>query len=170
MKYNLFKIWLLLAFLSFGAVPVSMMAQPNTQYEITSYGQFNLIPGVVLSHYTLPGVLAYRWMVPNVTTTSEFMELRRMLGAYELYLVSDHTYTGSPDFLYGSDYGSWSGLLHPNQIDILHSLDRRTNGMGMIVSGFSETFRSVNGFKLSGTINIPIGCTVSFITQACPGE
>lgn len=37
-------------------------------------------------------------------------------------------------------------------------------------SGFSETFRSVNGFKLSGTINIPIGCTVSFITQACPGE
>ena len=105
------------------------------EYVIASYGQFNLIPGVVFSHYTSPGVLAYRWMVPNVTTTSEFMELRRMLGAYELYLVSDHTYTGSPDFLYGSDYGSWSGLLHPNQIDILHSLDRRTNGMGMIVSG-----------------------------------
>lgn len=43
MKCNLFKIWLLLAFLSFGAVPVSMMAQPNTQYEITGLATSNSI-------------------------------------------------------------------------------------------------------------------------------
>ena len=43
MKYNLFKIWLLLAFLSFGAVPVSMMAQPNTQYEVSGLATSNSI-------------------------------------------------------------------------------------------------------------------------------
>lgn len=37
-------------------------------------------------------------------------------------------------------------------------------------SGFAETFRSVNGFKFTGNIIIPLGCTVSFITQDCPSD
>ena len=36
--------------------------------------------------------------------------------------------------------------------------------------GFAETFRSVNGYRFSGDIRIPLGCTVSFITQDCPSD
>lgn len=110
-------------------------ALDNDEYIMASYGMYEMTPGVIFSYYSSPGNLVYRWMVPNVTTTSEFRELRKRVSAKEVYLVPDHNYSLTTDQMYSTDYGTVTGLLSPQQLEILHSLDRKPNGNGMIVSG-----------------------------------
>ena len=110
-------------------------ALDNDEYVILSYGEFEMNPGVVFSYYTSPGVLAYRWMVPNVTSTTEFRDLRKINGVDQLYVVPDHNNTVTKDRLYKSDYFANPGTLTSSQMEVLHSLDRRIGADGAIVSG-----------------------------------
>ena len=105
------------------------------EYATLSYGLFNQTPGVVYTHYSAPGILVYRWMVPNVTTTTEFRDLRWNSVSDQLFLAPNHNNTVIKNQIYESHLGFLPGTLKPNKMDIIHSLDRKITGDGVIVSG-----------------------------------
>ena len=94
--------------------------------------------GIVISKYSLPGVLTDRWFIPNITVSTGFRDLKYNPINNKLYLVPELGHTVVTDLLFVFDLTTGTAQIYQSSVPNLCSVDAMSSNNGAVVSGISS--------------------------------
>ncbi len=94
--------------------------------------------GIVITHYSNPLTIVARYLIPNITGSSRFIDLKYNPQDRRLYLMPDIVSSAVTDMIYVFDLSSLTAYAYQTILPKVYSLDYQKNGDGAIVSGMTQ--------------------------------
>ncbi len=123
-----------------GYYPISeSLAETLTGDEFVTacYGYVNGNTGIVISRYNNPYNIYARYLIPNVTASTRFIDLKYNDADKMLYLIPDKANSVTTDMMYVFDLQYESARVFRTSFPYLCSVDRKATTTGSVVSGIT---------------------------------
>ena len=109
----------------------------GNEFVTASYGYINGNTGVVISRYNNPYNLYARYLIPNVTASTRFIDLKYNDADKMLYLIPDKVNSVTTDMMYVFDLQYELARVFRTSFPYLCSVDRKATTTGSVVSGIT---------------------------------
>lgn len=108
------------------------------EHVTAGYAVFDGDSGIVITRYSAPNVLTYRWFLPNITISTGFRDLKYNPNNNKLYLVPELGNTVVKDLLYVFDLTTGTAQVYQSSVPNLCSVDALYSNNGAVVYGISS--------------------------------
>lgn len=99
------------------------------------YGLADGYSGIVITQYSTPNTIVVRYVIPNMTTSTRFIDLKYNPAEGKLYLIPDKANSVITDLMYVFDLSTGNANVYQSIIPDLCSVDIQKTGIGAVVSG-----------------------------------
>lgn len=104
-------------------------------YATACHGYFEGQFGVVITIYSNTCIIQDRWLVPNLSGTTEFRDLKYNAWTDKLYLVPDHLFSTFTDEMYVFDLSNVQAFLYQSRWSGVYSVDICQRAPEVVSSG-----------------------------------
>lgn len=99
------------------------------------YGFADGYTGIIITQYSAPNNIVVRYVIPNMTTSTRFIDLKYNPADKKLYLIPDKANSVITDLMYVFDLSTGNANVYQSLMTDLCSVDIQKTNKGAVVSG-----------------------------------